>query len=66
MCAKRLHTNRALGSDCHNRVADVDIDAGSVASERASQDGRVHREPQAMGADMCNVHAGERREVLGR
>ncbi len=63
---KRLHVNRAFGSDCYYRIIDGDTDAGTTAGKAAGSRRWVYVEPEPMGPNICHVHTGQQRLLLQR
>jgi hypothetical protein len=61
-----VYPNRAFGGDCHYRIIDGDIDAGTTAGKAAGGRRWVYVEPEPMGPNICHVHTGQQRLLLQR
>ncbi len=56
--SKWLYINRAFGRDCHYRIIDGDIDAGTAAGKKAGTGSGLSGEPAPVGAAVCDTGRG--------
>jgi len=47
---KSIYLNRTFGGDCHYRIVDGDIDAGTAAGEKAGKDCCLQIQPESVWA----------------